>query len=167
MLLRHLPPTRKSPLDDGIVNPFGHIQRLICSVLLHASKTSARGASKTRSSFSERSASDSSFFLSAMILLLFLFLLQFLQIDLKPVEALFPELPVILEIIDRLFHRFRLQPARPPLRLPPTRNQPATLQHLQVLRDRRQAHLERRRKLRDRNFSQRQPRQNRPARRIG
>src|ERR1700722_5868716 len=102
MSLRHFPPTRKSPLDDGMVNPLGHIQRLMCSVLLHASNTSARGASKTRSSFSDRSASDSSLFLSAMILVLFLFLLQFLQVNLEPVEALFPELPVVLEPIDRV-----------------------------------------------------------------
>src|SRR3989304_5145111 len=58
------------------------------------------------------------------------------------------------------------QPARPPLRVTASLDQSRPLQHLQMLRYRRHAHLERRRQLGHRRLTVHQPRQNRPSRRI-
>src|SRR3990172_4274915 len=58
------------------------------------------------------------------------------------------------------------QPGRPPLRVTASLDQSRPLQHLQMLRYRRHAHLERRRQLGHRRLTVHQPRQNRPSRRI-
>src|SRR5207247_4591600 len=48
MQLRYLPPTRRSILQTGVVNPFGPYQRAKCPGSVHAFQTSSRGTSKTR-----------------------------------------------------------------------------------------------------------------------
>src|SRR2546422_9082153 len=56
MQKRKAPPGRASILQEGIVKPCGPHQRTRRSGSVHALKTSARGASKTRSMTSVRSA---------------------------------------------------------------------------------------------------------------
>src|SRR5207244_13229876 len=88
--------------------------------------------------------------------------LELLQVLAKPVVALFPEPAVPLGPRGDLPERPRLEPGGAPLPLPSPRDQPGPLQHLQMLRHRRQAHLERLRQLGDGSLSRRQPRQHGP-----
>src|SRR5262245_27604345 len=118
-------------------------QRRTCSGLVHASNSSRRGAANTRVSTISRSEGNVSviaLFLASTSLLL---CLQLSQIFVEAVEALLPEAAVALEPVHRVLHRGRFQPARPPLRLAAARDQPRPLQHLEMLRHRRAAHLER------------------------
>src|SRR5262245_31711285 len=68
--------------------------------------------------------------------------LQFAQVIVEPVETLFPEAAIALEPIVDFLQRARLDPARPPLRLASARDQAGTLEHLEVLGNRRQTHIE-------------------------
>ena len=97
----------------------------------------------------------------------FSFALQFLQVGLEPVEALLPDVAVALGPLGDFLERRRLDPARPPLRLAPARDQAGALEHPQVLRDGRHAHVERLGELGDRALARGQPRQDRPAGRVG
>src|SRR6185437_11077350 len=94
-----------------VVKPCGPHQRAICSGWVHALNTSRRGASMTRVTTSSRSAV--ALMLPSTSLLL---ALQFLQVALEPVEALFPEDAVMLQPIRGTLERACLQPAWPPLR---------------------------------------------------
>ena len=85
----------------------------------------------------------------------------------EAVEAAFPELPVVLQPVRGVLERLGLQPARPPLCVASARNQSGVLEHLQVLGDRRQADRERRRDLVDGRLAFGEPREDRPARRVG
>src|SRR6266508_5203216 len=69
--------------------------------------------------------------------------LELVQVLVQPLVALLPELPVRLGPLRDFPERSRLEPGRPPLPFSAPRDQPGSLQDLQVLRDRRQAHLER------------------------
>src|SRR5262249_28906892 len=82
------------------------------------------------------------------------------------VEALVPEAAIGLEPVRDSFERRGLEPARTPLRLPTADDQPSPLEHLQVLRDRRQAHRKGSRQLVHRGFPESQLAQYRPPRRI-
>src|ERR671912_274190 len=81
--------------------------------------------------------------------------------------ALLPEPPVSLHPVGHLLERVCLQPAGPPLRLPPPGDQPRPLQHLEVLGHRGKAHLERLGQLRHRRRPRHQPGQDRPPGRVG
>src|SRR5207247_9598615 len=85
------------------------------------------------------SLSRSRLFLAAMFLVLGL---QGFEIIVEAVEAFLPEFPVALEPVVDALERRGLQPARPPLRFAPARDQPGPFQHLEVLRDRRPADVE-------------------------
>src|SRR5712691_10035309 len=74
--------------------------------------------------------------------LVFLLSLQFEQILVQAIEALFPEAPVAFEPVHRILKRLGLEPAGAPLRLAPARNQPRALQRFEMLGNGRQAHLE-------------------------
>ena len=69
--------------------------------------------------------------------------------------------------IHRLVERVGLHPARPPLGLPAADDQTRALEHLQVARDRGQAHRERLGQLADCRLPLREARQDRAARGIG
>src|SRR5271165_4208047 len=145
--MRIAPPVRTSISQTGFANPFGPHHCATCVDSVHALKTSARGASNTR--LITRSHSEESmlplcfaspllpaliFALSAdmpallrfrfQILVSRVFSLQFLQIVSQPVKALLPESPVMFHPSGNVLQRTGLQPARPPLRLAPARNQP-------------------------------------------
>src|SRR5688572_15646870 len=132
------------------------------------SKTSRRGASKTRVMRTSRSEGRSTFrvflFLAAISLLLGF---QDLEVIVESFEALFPELAVALHPLGDLAERHRLQPARTRLRLAPARDQPGALQYLEVLGDRRQAHVEGRGQLVHGGLARGQAREDRASGRIG
>jgi hypothetical protein len=69
--------------------------------------------------------------------------LQFLQVDLEPVEALLPKPTIIFEPVVDALESLNLQPARPPLRLAPARDKSGPLQYLEMFLDGREAHLAR------------------------
>src|SRR3954451_4342718 len=120
MQKRIAPPGRNSIWGVGNVKPAGPHQCTRCSGLLHVSNTSARGASKTRVMRSSR------------VSLLFSGMgLRFLrrvrgrdvrglkpaQVVVEAIEALLPEVPVVFEPRDSIFHGCSLEPTRPPLRV--------------------------------------------------
>lgn len=106
--------------------------------------------------------------LSAMRLLLFgLFFLKPVQILVQTIKALLEESPIVLRPLRHVFQRPRLEPARSPLCFAPARDQPRPLEHLQMLQDRRYAHLKRLSQLSHRGFAGDQARQYRPPCRVG
>src|SRR3989304_3486534 len=92
--------------------------------------------------------------------------LQFAQVIVQPIEAFFPELAGAFPPAPPLLQRRGRQPARPPLRVTASLDQSRPLQHLQMLRYRRHAHLERRRQLGHRRPTAHHPRRNPPQRRA-
>src|SRR6266849_5046860 len=93
MTKRNTPPARKSISHIGKEHPFGINQRVRCSGLVQALKTSSRGASKIRTIVSSRSPTlvKTSFLLGIFSLLAGMFLLlffKFFQIIVQPIEAL-------------------------------------------------------------------------------
>src|SRR5580700_1705806 len=121
--MRIAPPTRTSSSQTGFVNPFGPHHCAVCRTSVQALNTRLRGASKTRVMI--RSHSDDPVvlifaalvfaFCADMLLLLLTFQvlsLQFAQIHVEPVEALFPEAPVVFYPSGHILQRGGLQPAR-------------------------------------------------------
>src|SRR5262245_37288027 len=130
-----------------------------CSGLVHASNSSRRGTANTRVSTISRSEGNVSviaLFLASTSLLL---CLQLGQVLVEAVKALLPEAAVALQPVHPVLPRRRFQPARPPLRLAAALDQPRPLQHLEMLRHRGAADLERLGELADRRLPQRQPRE--------
>src|SRR5512134_584570 len=119
-----------------------------CSGLVIASHTRWRGASNTRwsrISLSEgRVTSSLPLPFPAMTLLLGF---EVFEQGVEALEAAFPVIAVALEPAAGLAHRNRFEPARPPLRVAPARDQAGALEHLEVLRDRGLTHRERFREL--------------------
>src|SRR5437867_11060073 len=106
MQLSQTPPTRKSILQTGVVNPLGPYQRMNCSGSAQAFQTSSRGASNMRSMTSACCSDSAAGLLASAILVLLLrnltaepllLCLKLLQIAIKSVEALLPVPPVALD----------------------------------------------------------------------
>src|SRR5918995_960259 len=107
------------------VTPFGphHSFRRCGSV--KAFHTKSRGASKTRvMTNSSRLFLSSTFFLPG---------LDFPQVIVETVKALFPKTAELLEPFCHVFQRAGFQARRAPLRLAAACDQAGALQHLQVL----------------------------------
>src|SRR5262249_25681602 len=130
-----------------VVKPLGPHHDEICAGSVQAWNTNSRGASNTRV-ITISAALPAALLADILLLLLF----EILQILVQPVEALLPPPPVMIHPLGDFLERRRLQPAGPPLRVPPPRNQPSPLEHFQVLGHRRQAHVERRRQIRNRSL---------------
>src|SRR5215208_8307766 len=97
------------------------------------------------------------------------FIAAFLPVEVR-LEAVHPALPSALarlHPLHGLVERLGLHPARAPLRLAAADDQPCPLEHLQVARDRRQAHRERLRQLVHGRLALGETRQDRAACRIG
>ena len=94
-------------------------------------------------------------------------LLYSAQVIVEAIEAGFQVPTVLGDPRGHVAQPFRLEPAWPPLRLPSLLDEPGPLEHLEVLRDRREAQVERRRQLRNRGFSIGESRQNRSPGGIG
>ena len=92
------------------------------------------------------------------IVRLVLLRLEFAQVVVQTIEALLPEPAIAIEPVVDVLEGGGLDPAGPPLRRAAARDQAGPLQHLEMLGDGREAHLERRGELRDRGFAQREPR---------
>src|SRR5687768_18252739 len=168
MTKRHTPPGRMSNALVVLVKPSGphHCARCLGSV--HASNTSSRGASSTRVVMMARgSRSRSMLLLADTLLLRFVLRLQLAKIILQAVETFFPEAAIALQPIVNAFQSLGFDAARAPLRLASARDQAGALQHLEVLGDRRAADVEGLGQLVHRGLAERQPRQDRPARRVG
>src|SRR5262249_43391238 len=116
--------------QESIVIHLGPHQCGTCSGLVTASKTSLRGASKTRVMTISRSDGIVSVvglvFGSAMLFLLCfwssvlrLAALQLAQIFVQPVQALFPVMAIAPHPIGDLLERLRRDPARSPLGVAP------------------------------------------------
>src|SRR5438128_464933 len=103
-------------------------------------------------------------FLAATLLLL---RLQLLQVNVQAVETLLPKAAIFFEPIVDAFQRPRLDPAGPPLRFAPPRDQPGALQHLEMLGDGGAAHLEGLGEFADRRLTQGESREDRATRGIG
>src|SRR6478735_43723 len=175
MTNRHTPPALKSNALVVVRKPSGphHCERCFGSV--HTDHTSSRGALTSRvPTITFGSESRSTLLVAATLLLLLFrglplrrFRLQRAEIILQPIEPLLPEPAIFLEPVVDALQRIQLDPARPPLRLAAAGDQARVLQHLEMPGDRRSADVEWLRQFRDRGLAKRQPRQDRPAGRVG
>src|SRR5690349_14638371 len=187
---RQEPPGRTSISQTVSVEPCGPHHRFRCSGLLIASKTSRRGAPKSRVRTISRSEGNVTWrpagFSSAgfaasrsgdcaatapvlrFAAVTFLLLsLKFVEVIAQAVEALFPEPAVLSDPIRDLPQRLRVEAAGPPLRPPALRDQAGALQHLEVLGHGGQGHVERLGELLDRGLARGEPREDRAAGRVG
>ena len=135
----------KSTSQSTIANrPGRKSQRFRSSGVVHASKSSSRGASKVRvmaisrslgvvtvnSRGIDRCASGRLSLLASMFLLL---RFQFVQQGIESLEISFPELAIAFEPVVGFSEPPRLKTARAALRVAATRNQPGALQHFEML----------------------------------
>src|ERR1700704_4837841 len=142
------------------------------SLLVRAFQTRETGASKVRSTTSGSSFVTTLSFAAISLLLALNFLrlvlaLQFPEVAVQLVEALFPVTPVVLDPVGDVLERIRLEPARPPLRLASALDPARALEHLQVLGDGGQADLEGLGQFHDRGFPRGEAREDGTPRRIG
>src|SRR5437899_1334916 len=158
--------TRSSarPCEPGQTLPH---QRLTCSGLVVASKTSSRGASRTAVMTSSRSDGIDRVTTGLLFtVMLSLLAFQLLQIVIELAHTLLPVLAIALHPVGDIFQWRRLQPAWPPLRLPPLRHQPGPSQHLEVLGDGGQFQMKRLGQLHYRRLPLRDSCQDRPPRGV-
>ena len=94
------------------------------------------------------------------------FPLKLLNVVIQTVEALLPDVAVVLGPVGYFFQWASFNPATPPLGVPPLRDQPGALQHPEVLRDSRHAHREGLGKFAYRAFAGHKPGQDSPASRV-
>src|SRR6266851_8100685 len=157
------PPGRKSNSQTGLANPWGPHHTATHFGSVHALSTSSLGASNTRVSTNSRS-SPAMMFPVAMFFPLFLYVSQ---IVIEPVKAVRPEPPVVRYPIGDVLEWRGGDPAGPPLRLTPARNQAGAFQHLEVPGNGGHAHGKGRSDLRDRGLAGGQAREDGPASRVG
>src|SRR5207247_10754420 len=162
--MKIFPPGRASNSARGMPTPIGPHHFCRCSRCVNTSKTRSRGASKTRSLTSSLVGTSTTLSLAAMSLLL---LLQFLQVVVKSIEPLLPVDAIALDPRIDLLERASLERRRPPLRLLATRHEARALEHLQMLADRGEAHLEGLRELGHRCAALRKTGEDRAPRWIG
>src|SRR5512138_2328868 len=151
-------------------NPSGPHQLLTCALFVNASNTSSRGAANVRRRMISRSPPRTSNAGPPRTSLLFIFpspLLQSLKVIVQPLEAPRPEAAILLDPVGDFAQSFRTQLHGSPLLVAAPLDQASPLEHLQVLRNRGQTHLERCRQLTHGRDTTSQLCQDRPARRIG
>src|SRR5688572_10687811 len=170
-----MPPGRTSMVTFRVFHSRGPHHCAMRSGSVYAAKTNSRGALNMHSTTSfPVSVSVVTVWVSGIEVLLFLgccvrylLRLNLLQIGVQPIESLFPEFAILLHPVGDRLERFWLQAARTPLRLAAASDEAGALEHLEVLGDRRKAHLEGRSPLCDRRLAAGEPGQDRPARRVG
>src|SRR5438034_9139535 len=178
MSMRIAPPGRRSSSQTGFVNPCGphHCATYFGSV--HASNTSARGASMMRVRTSSEGAGADEVVKAerrfAVLPLLRLSAAMFgllglkcAEVILQAIDALVPESAVLLHPSRDFAQRHRLESAGPPLRVATARDQAGALQHLQVLGNGGGRHFEGRGQLLGRRPAGGESRENPPASRAG
>src|SRR5829696_3064594 len=143
----------------------------MCSGLVMASNTSARGASKSRVMRISRSDGvvtvKVALFAAVLAGMSLLLVFQLLQVGVESIETGFPDRAVPLGPVGNVLEGRRLDPARAPLRFPAAGDEPGALEHAQVLRDGRHAHLEGLGELGHGALAGREPGQDGPAGRVG
>src|SRR4051794_33571488 len=122
---------------------------------VQARKTRSRGASKIRVIRTCWSAVASLIWVSLA------------QVRVEPVHAGLPRLLARLHPLDRVVERLGLHPARPPLLVAASGDQPGALENLQVSGDRRQTHRERFREIVDGRLALGQAGEDLATRRVG
>src|ERR1700722_5357988 len=122
MWIRMDPPGRGSSSQTGLENPRGPNHCATCFGSVHASNTSSRGASRMRvmTSFRPEESSAELLPFSAMFLLLFF---QRAQVIVQAIEALLPAIAIMFHPVGDILEGPGVEPAGPPLRLPPLRDQ--------------------------------------------
>src|SRR4051794_30724995 len=105
------------------------------SGVIHASNTASGGAANVRVTVEPTD--------SVMGVALLGLFLPLSQVLIERVEAAIPEMPIAIDPVSRRSERDRVQSRRPPLGIASTGDQARLLEHLQVLRDRGQRHVER------------------------
>src|SRR5258708_2519258 len=143
MMNRQRPPGRTSFSCVVVVKPLGPHHTLICFGSVHAFQTISRGASNMRVMTISRSDTASLFLFAATGFSFPFLCLNFAQVRVQAIEALFPEFPVALDPAGNILERRRFEPAGTPLRLAAASDEAGGFQHLEMLRYRRKAHLER------------------------
>ena len=93
--------------------------------------------------------------------------LHFLEQGVEALEARLEQRAVVLQPAGGVGQRLGLEPAGAALGVAAARDQAGALQHLEMLGDRGLAHRERLGELVHRGLAQRQPGEDRPARRVG
>src|ERR671923_2247641 len=146
-------------LSRGVSKCAGPYHAATASGSVQALNTRSRGASKMRVIRTSWSAVTG---VESLISSSFL-----AQVRIEPIHAGFPGPLARLHPRQRVVERLGLQPARAPLRVAAADDQPRTLEHLEMARDRGQAHRERLRQLVDRRLALGEASQDRAARRIG
>jgi hypothetical protein len=169
MVTRKAPPGRKSTSHSDVVSGLGVNQRATCSAFVHASNTMCRGASKVREMRSSGlfvglsgSATISGLRVTARLLSL-----QFFEVVIEAIEALFPEAAVPLHPCGRFLQAGGLAAARTGLGVAASGDELGALQDLEVLRDGGEAHVEGLGEIHDGALPGGQTSKNRSPRRIG
>src|SRR5262249_36876917 len=140
-----------------------HCARCLGSV--HTANTSSRGASNSRTAMIARgSCSRSRLFPAATS---FLLRLQFAQVLVEAVEPFLPKRAIVFQPFVQRLERSGLNAAGAPLRLAAARDEPGTLQHLEMFGDRGSADGEGLGELTHGRFSERKPRQDGASGRVG
>src|SRR5262245_12072777 len=171
MTKRHTPPGRKSWACVVVVKPFGPHHCARCFGSVHTENTNARGASNTREPMIERGSRSRSILFFTVIVFyplgLFRLGLQYLQVVVEPIEPLFPESAILLEPLVGFPKSAHIDSAGTHLRIPATRDESGALEDLQVLGNRRKAHVERLGELQHGRLAKCEPREDCPPRRVG
>src|ERR1700732_2660018 len=146
---RKTPFGRRSISQTASGTPLGSHQFATCSALVHASKTTARGASKMRVNTISRpvgvvTVNVPVFFIGDLSLSLrastsLVLLLHLFQVSIQPGKFLLPEAAKRLHPVSDILERNRHERARTPLRVAPAPNEARARQHIEVLGDRRLA----------------------------
>src|SRR6266702_3003424 len=145
---------------------------LMSSLSVSAFHTRATGASKVRSTTSGSSFVTTLSFAAISLLLALNFLRlvlapQFLKVGTQLVETLLPVAPVVLDPVGDVPEWSRLEPAGPPLRLAPSRDQARAGKNFQVPGDGGKADVEGFCKLLNRSLSGREPGEDRAPGGVG
>ena len=151
MQCRQAPPSVRSTDTDGADIFCGPHQRIRCSGSVQRRKSRSRGAAISRMRTISRSPRRPLGSYSTTIVVSPCS--QRCGVGFQPIEMFAPELSVGFQPIVHLPKRLGFEATGPPLRLPALRNQPGLFQHLQMLGDGDQRHVERSRQFRHRGFA--------------
>src|SRR5439155_16985621 len=158
-----VPPTLTSIFATGMVAPSGPYHLAKCSGSVHIRQTRSTGALRVRSITTASWVPLSSVIVFACLSLL----LELLDVVVHSVEAGFPDGPVLLGPRRNRLEWCGVEGARSVLGALAPCDQPRPFEHLDVLRDGRQRHVEGLGEVVDVCFALREARQNRSPRRVG
>src|SRR5688500_8453060 len=168
MTARHFPPGRTSSSTTGVVKFLGphHCPAALGSA--NAFHTSSRGASNTRVITSSRlPAPDALSTALSFAAMQFLLGLNLTEVLVQAIEAQLPHAAITLHPIGDVLEGRQGELTGTPLRLAPARDEARALEHLEVLRDSGQAHVEGLSQFRHGALARRQAGEDRAPSRVG